>query len=138
MNHIPQTLYRVARSWIQSLCGFNRATTSQNANQEPPHPPNNDINEITMLESMDDVHLFLEELRLSAMTRPNLNISNLTRYEFITNLLITEVRYSIACIAMYSFCFISILFFVLSCPDDTLLTLLYQQFPTESGSNYMS
>lgn len=44
-----------------------------------------------MVEPVDDVELFLAELRLSSMTQPTLNISNAARYEFIVNLLITEV-----------------------------------------------
>ena len=44
-----------------------------------------------MVEPVDDVELFLAELRLSSMTQPTLNISNAARYEFIVNLLITVV-----------------------------------------------
>lgn len=88
MNNIPRKLSNMVRSCRQFLC----RSPPPRPNQSPsPHPPiSSDVDDIAIFEPMDDVQLFLAELRLSSMTQSTLNISNVARYEFISNLLITE------------------------------------------------
>lgn len=94
MNHIPQTMVKKIKRLLycfQAIDESEPASGHQTSSSAPPLAVT-EVEDFTIQETTDEVEVFLAELRRSTLAHAAPFSSNREREEFISNLLITEVR----------------------------------------------